>query len=671
MKTVSKAGASSPRGSKVVARGGAARASSRPGSAPPVGRRWLGWGLGLLALLVVVTALGLSLSSRVHRATRIRAATAPWTEPASAEEAALRGAVQARPGDDAARGRLGALYLRGARPFEAAWELGQVLERRPADLEARLGMAAAMEAVFLADEGRQLLKQPAATPDADLARRLALARLELRMGDAPAAGRALQGAGARLSASAEGLLAQGRVLQASGDARGAEAVYRRLLRLAPSAAEGYYRLGRLLLSERHAAAARPVLDAGRKAAPDDPRFPFYMALAFAPSSVEGDHPAAGDAARARSLLQEAIRLSPNHGQPYYELGLLQAGDGQWDAAAHSFNRAVAVDPEYSDAYRELGRALAVLKKQPYDSYYRGLYYSKVERTADAVAAFQQIAAARPKSTEGPLLVSRQYIQTMQYTRAAAVVEPALQRFPTNPEAYERLSVLYKLVGSRNAVERLCARWQSALPRASEPYWVLGKLNVTDGHLDEGIRQYEKALAMEPERGEYLRFLGQALVQRAAPGDLPRALELLGRSVHKNPADAAGRFQLGLLLRRLGRLDEAREQMLRSLDLDPHQTPPYNSLAQIAAQMGQPAEARFFARAIRQVEARVREEERVMRRVWDKPRDADAHLAAARFRLRIGALAKAKAHLEQAVEYRPGWPEARQELRRVSRLLEGL
>ncbi len=50
----------------------------------------------------------------------------------------------------------------------------------------------------------------------------------------------------------------------------------------------------------------------------------------------------------------------------------------------------------------------------------------------------------------------------------------------------------------------------------------------------------------------------------------------------------------------------------------------------------------------------------MRRVWERPRDADAHLAAARFRRQTGDLTRAKAHLEQAVELRPGWSEAEQE-----------
>src|SRR5262249_36502852 len=150
------------------------------------------------------------------------------------------------------------------------------------------------------------------------------------------------------------------------------------------------------------------------------------------------------------------------------------------------------------------------------------------------------------------------------------------------------------------------------------------------------------------------------------GGLPRALDLLGRAVRKSPQDPDARFQLGLCLQRMGRTEEARDQMLRALDLDPHQQALYNSLAQIATQLRRPAPARLFAQAVRQVEEHLREEDRALRAVWNRPRDPGAHRATAAFRRRTGELAKAKAQLEEALELRPGWLPAQQELQRVTR-----
>lgn len=625
--------------------------------------------LGLALLLALLLLRGTIL----RHSPRPRPSAPAGLEPRPAEEEVLRRAVAEHPGDAEAHRRLGVYYLAHALPFESIWELSETRARRPDEMEVRPLLAAALEAAQLPDPAGEILEERVASPAGDLERRLALARHHLHYGDADAASQALRGAGGALSASPAGLLVQGRVLQAAGDRAAAEAAYRRHLELAPASAEGHYRLGRLLLESGRAGGARAAFTAGRRAAPADARFPFYLGLTFAPGidsyRQTGLSPEA--AARARALFQEALRLAPNNALPQFELGLLDARAGRWGAAADRFRAATQADPSDANAYRELARALAALKKRPYDAYYRGLYYAKIERPEDAVCAFRVVARARPDSAEGPLLVSRMYIQTMQYAEAAAAVEPALRRFPREAALYERLSVLYKVNGSHAVVERLCHQWRAALPHASEPYWVLGELRTADGRVEEGIRLYEQALAMEPDRADYMRFLGQTLAQRGEPGDLPRALDLLGRAVRKAPRGPAARFQLGLVLLRMGRPVEARDQMLRALDLDPHQVPPYNSLAQIAGQLRHPAQARFFAMSVRQVETRLREESEVMRRVWQHPRDAGAHLAAARFRQRAGDLTTAQAYLVQAVELRPGWPDATRELRRVRRALEVL
>jgi tetratricopeptide (TPR) repeat protein len=597
----------------------------------------------------------------------------PWSETKVPEEEALRLAVAQRPEDPEARRRLGEYYLGRVLPFEAIWELEAARARLPGDMPVRLRMAAALDAVSLPALAAEILKEPGSDPDADLSRRLALARLQLKRADARAARRALTGVEETLNASPEGTLLLGRVLQAGGDREGAEAAFRRHLKLSPGSAEGYYRLGRFLLEAGRPADARAVLVTGGEAAPQDARFPFYVGLTYLSTrSLAGDErPSKAALARARMLFGEALRLAPGHALPQYQLGRLDAWEGRWDPAARHFKSATEADPSYADAYRELAGALTKLGKRHYAAYYRGLYYSKVERPADAVRAFRDLALARPESSEGALLVSRMYIQTMQYREATAATEPALRRFPRDPEVYERLATLYKLIGSRGALERLCRQWREALPEASEPHWVQGKVWVTDGRVEEGIREYEQALAREPERAEYLLFLGQALAGRGAAGDFPRALDLLGRSVRAAPRDATARFQLALLLSRLNRPEEAREQLLRALDLDPHQAASYNALAQAAAQLKAPAHARLFGRAVREVEARLRVERQVMQQVWARPRDPTAHLAAARFRRAAGALPQAKAHLDQAVELRPGWPEAMAERERVRLALEAL
>src|SRR5207247_1514006 len=114
-------------------------------------------------------------------------APAAWGMAPPAEEVALRRAVAERPADATGHQRLAEYYLQRVLPFEAAWEFTETLALRPTDGEARAGLAAALDAVYLPELSLELLREPVGTPAGDLARRLSLARLHLRYGDGAAA----------------------------------------------------------------------------------------------------------------------------------------------------------------------------------------------------------------------------------------------------------------------------------------------------------------------------------------------------------------------------------------------------------------------------------------------------------------------------------------------------
>jgi tetratricopeptide (TPR) repeat protein len=129
-----------------------------------------------------------------------------------------------------------------------------------------------------------------------------------------------------------------------------------------------------------------------------------------------------------------------------------------------------------------------------------------------------------------------------------------------------------------------------------------------------------------------------------------------------------RYHLGIALMRSGRLEEAQRHLLRSLDLDPNRGDTYGTVVQLAHRLRQPGAVALFAPLVREVESRLREEMTLWRRTWDHPDDPGGYLALARFLIRMADLRRAESQLEQALELRPGWREAEEELARVRRLL---
>ncbi len=120
--------------------------------------------------------------------------------------------------------------------------------------------------------------------------------------------------------------------------------------------------------------------------------------------------------------------------------------------------------------------------------------------------------------------------------------------------------------------------------------------------------------------------------------------------------------------RAGRLEAAQRHLLRSLELDPNRGDTYGIIVQLAHRLRQPGAVALFSPLVRIVESRLREEMTLWRRTWDQPEDPGGYLALARFLIRTADLRKAESQLEQALELRPGWQEAEQELARVRRLL---
>src|SRR5207249_1484247 len=137
--------------------------------------------------------------------------------------------------------------------------------------------------------------------------------------------------------------------------------------------------------------------------------------------------------------------------------------------------------------------------------------------------------------------------------------------------------------------------------------------------------------------------------RRGEGDLPRAEAALRRAVELAPDRAEAHQSLCQLLRQLGRMAEAKDELLRALDLDRSLTAAATTLASVAAALRQPGEVRLFSDIARVLEDRERKSEALWRAVARQPRNAAAHEQLARLLAEAGDLQRASHQWEQVVE----------------------
>jgi tetratricopeptide (TPR) repeat protein len=105
------------------------------------------------------------------------------------------------------------------------------------------------------------------------------------------------------------------------------------------------------------------------------------------------------------------------------------------------------------------------------------------------------------------------------------------------------------------------RAQALAPRSPEPHDQLGLVYLKAGRFDEAQREFEAALRLAPDTGSFLNNLGLALHMK---GEFRAALSVFRRAWESDRSRVESGVNLALVLRRLGRRDEARAILATTL-----------------------------------------------------------------------------------------------------------
>lgn len=617
--------------------------------------------LALLMLVLLVAGLGSRFRVRPAATT-----TAPlWERPESAEEARLLSAALSRPADSAAQAALGDHYMTTGRSFEAVWAFQRARDAAAGSGEAQaeraLSIATALQAAGVPSRALDLVAEAAAGDPMNAALVTRRAELQLQFGRPEAAVTGLRSFAA-LSPAARLLL--GRALEATGDSSGALAQYRQCTADAAVSAEGNLRLGRLLLRLGRTGEARPALEAASRLAPARPEPLIALGMSFMPEAQQ--HPE-----RAGRWFNEALRVSPENAAARVAVGRVYALHRRWTQAAAQFAQAVNHSPRDPEALLALAEALEALGHRAEARQRRGMAYVAQDKLPQARAEFEALQRLQPDGRQAALLISQTLIQMDRNAEAARIVQAALTQHPDDRELKQRLAQLMILSHSRRSAQQVCEAWRRAEPEAARPLWLMGRIAQGNLQLTQAIDFFEQAAQKDPDDPEILFSLGEALGRVGPRQSVPRALDLLARAVERAPREARYRYHLGLVLQQTGRLEPARRQFLRALDLDPGLTGAYTGLIHVSGRLQEPGQTALYAPIVREQQQARRDEQPLRTRVYRAPGDPAGYAALARYLAARGRLEAARSQWEVATALRPADPAARRELTRLNRILDVL
>lgn len=285
----------------------------------------------------------------------------------------------------------------------------------------------------------------------------------------------------------------------------AMAIYDRMMMEQPRVPAGYLKLAAMNRARKNDAAAVEVLEKGYDTIPQSPQVMTGLVKTYM---------ATGKADKAVDLLKTRIEENDQDLFAYNLLGEIYVTRRQYDDAAQAFEKAIAIKADWQTPHNNLARVMLSQGK-----------------TDEAIANLTAALEKNPKNAAAYMTLANLYSKDGQAEKVVATYEKALEALPDLWPAANNLAYM---------------------------------LSLGDGAPADLERAHDlalKAVALQPEKPSVLDTLGWVHLQR---GETDLAIAELEKAAEKDPDAAIIQYHLGLALKQVNRLEEARQMLERAL-----------------------------------------------------------------------------------------------------------
>lgn len=284
---------------------------------------------------------------------------------------------------------------------------------------------------------------------------------------------------------------QAAVLEQQGQQRDAELVYRRILAQNPDQHEALHALGILVLNSGH---LEPAAEFLKKATLHAPRNATYL------SNLGEIYRRLGRLDDAVAACKKACQIEPKNVHAHYNLGLaLQASDPV--KAMHAYRKALRINPEHGLAWNNLGALLELLNDEN-----------------GAKEAYAKAVALNPGHAEAQNNLGAICSGQGELTEARACFEAAIKAAPAFVNAHSNLSALktYTATDPHLAIlEKIYANRATLADAARiQCCFAFGKALDDIGHYDRAFAAYDEGNRLKYAAAPANDTLADALVAEA-------------------------------------------------------------------------------------------------------------------------------------------------------------
>ena len=254
---------------------------------------------------------------------------------------------------------------------------------------------------------------------------------------------------------------------------------------------------------------------------------------------------------AEKEFQEILALDPELAGAHANLGIARYLQAKYDQAVRSFRRAMEIQPEMENVelYLGLSRARAGSLEEALPSLSKGFWNASDDEW---------------RLQAGMLLVEAHYAR-LEHDQALDVARALQKAFPDHTDV---LYVVYRLHSDLGA--KAVSDLVRAGPGSARLHQVTAELLESEGDYPRAVRQYRKALEVDPRLPGANRALAVAIISSnpdpAGSREAERALE---RELSLHPRDPQSLHQLGEIYWRRDEPDRALERFSEAVEVHPN------------------------------------------------------------------------------------------------------
>lgn len=284
------------------------------------------------------------------------------------------------------------------------------------------------------------------------------------------------------------------------------AMWRSVLRVAPTNHRAYSNLGSELIRRGEFAAAEAPLKEALRFGPDYAEAHTNLAVVLTRR---------GDLAAAADHLQSALRTRPGFAKAHYNLGNVLTEQGKLSLAMAHLQQALRQEPDYAEAHGNLGFVLArrgrleeasvhyehALRVRPDDASFAvglGGVLAEQGKLSQAAVHLQRALRLEPDNAEAHRNLGGVFARQGDLAQATAHLQRALRLVPDNAEAHNNLGVVLLRRGDLEAAASHLEAAIRATPRYAEAHSNLGNVRVQQRRSAAAVRHYRRALQLQPE-----------------------------------------------------------------------------------------------------------------------------------------------------------------------------